>query len=318
MSSSRTLDLARKIPITKKNFIHPWLRLRVRWHHRFKKEDFRTLDKRNQENSRFLCRLIHNDRIETTAYVAKWATILGNRVLELAFMGPEVKEARSDIEDIFFLRLYKERQYHIDKLYNELVPQLEYVDGELIRTQFLGFNHERQLKCVMEFANNGLPALPIPEETYQIRRPLTYPEILEREQKRITEELRDDVHVSSQIEQTDVIDTSREMLALLPEAKRIQIQREFNTQLDFEGDTLAWQAERIKREVKSYVKRYEEQEERNEQLTRGEKVKQYHKIRREGYRIKLPPFARPEGLTEEDYNNGYDKLYQRVLQETKG
>ena len=51
------------------------------------------------------------------------------------------------------------------------------------------------------------------------------PQILEREQKRITEELRDDVHVSSQIEQTDVIDTSREMLALLPEAKRIQIQR---------------------------------------------------------------------------------------------
>ena len=35
----------------------------------------------------------------------------------------------------------------------------------------------RQLKCVMEFANNGLPPLPIPEEAYQIRRPLTYPEV---------------------------------------------------------------------------------------------------------------------------------------------
>ena len=33
-----------------------------------------------------------------------------------------------------------QRQYHIDKIYNELVPQLEYVDGELIRTQFVGFN----------------------------------------------------------------------------------------------------------------------------------------------------------------------------------
>ena len=42
--------------------------------------------------------------------------------------------------------------------------------------------------------------------------------------------------------------------------------QEFNTQLDFEGDTLAWQAERIQREVTSYVKRYEEQEERNNQV----------------------------------------------------
>ena len=50
-------------------------------------------------------------------------------------------------------------------------------------------------------------------------------QILEKEQKRITEELRDEEQISSSIEESDVIDTSREMLALLPEAKRIQTQR---------------------------------------------------------------------------------------------
>ena len=51
------------------------------------------------------------------------------------------------------------------------------------------------------------------------------PQILENEQKRITEELRNEEQISSPIEESDVIDTSREMLALLPEAKRIQTQR---------------------------------------------------------------------------------------------
>ena len=32
---------------------------------------------------------------------------LNLQVLELAFLGPEVEEARADIEDILFLRLYK-------------------------------------------------------------------------------------------------------------------------------------------------------------------------------------------------------------------
>lgn len=64
------------------------------------------------------------------------------QVLDLAFLGPEVQDAREEIEDIFFLRYYKNRQYHIDKLYKELVPQLEFVDGELIRTHFLGYNRK--------------------------------------------------------------------------------------------------------------------------------------------------------------------------------
>ena len=38
------------------------------------------MDRRNQENARWLCRLIEQDRQETTAYVAKWATVVGNRV----------------------------------------------------------------------------------------------------------------------------------------------------------------------------------------------------------------------------------------------
>lgn len=272
------------------------------------------MDRRNQENARWLCRLIEQDRQETTAYVAKWATVVGNRVLELAFLGPEVEEARKDIEDILFLRLNKHRQYHIDKIYNELVPQLEYVDGELIRTQFVGFNERSRLNCVVEFANNGLPPLPVPEECYQLRRPLTYPEILEKEQKRITEELAGGGEGG--IEETNVRETTREMLSLLPEANKIHTQRMYNTQLDFEGGTLAWQAERIEREVKGNIDRYQAQEDRNADGSRGELTKQYHKLPRKGYRVTLPPFARPEGLTDEDYDNGYERLYQQVVKET--
>ena len=35
----------------------------------------------------------------------------------------------------------------------------------------------KKLKVVTELANNGLPPLPIPEECYQYKRPLTYPEV---------------------------------------------------------------------------------------------------------------------------------------------
>ena len=52
------------------------------------------------------------------------------------------------------------------------------------------------------------------------------------------------------------------------------------------------------------------------QVSRGEVTKQYHKLPRTGYRVKLEPFVRPEGLTDEDYNNGYNKLYQHLLEET--
>ena len=40
----------------------------------------------------------------------------------------------------------------------------------------------------------------------------------------------------------------------------------FNTQLDFEGGTLAWQAERIDREVKTFRERYKAQEDRNKEV----------------------------------------------------
>ena len=40
----------------------------------------------------------------------------------------------------------------------------------------------------------------------------------------------------------------------------------YNTQLDFEGETLAWQAERIEREVKGYIDRYQSQEDRNAEV----------------------------------------------------
>ena len=66
-------------------------------------QDFRTLDKRNRENSRFLCRLIENDRIETTAYAAKWATILGNRV---------INSSSSKLICLIFLPLHDKLFFH--------------------------------------------------------------------------------------------------------------------------------------------------------------------------------------------------------------
>ena len=40
------------------------------------------------------------------------------QVLDLAFLGPEVEEARADIEDIFFLRLFKEVIYIFHHVFN--------------------------------------------------------------------------------------------------------------------------------------------------------------------------------------------------------
>jgi hypothetical protein len=50
-------------------------------------------------------------------------------------------------------------------------------------------------------------------------------QILEREQKRIAAELKAQGAVSADVQEKDVMDTTREMLSLLPEAKRIQTQR---------------------------------------------------------------------------------------------
>eukprot|EP00116_Pleurobrachia_bachei_P013240 sb/3473502/ len=127
-----------------------------------------------------------------------------------------------EIEDIFFLRYHPERQYHIDKLYQEIVPQLEYVKGDLIRTNFVGFNNKNKLQTVTEFANNGLPELPVPEECYRSMRPLTYPELLVRTQESISEKLK--------IPPETVFETMEEMISLLPQAKAIhQQRREFVT-----------------------------------------------------------------------------------------
>ena len=51
-------------------------------------------------------------------------------------------------------------------------------------------------------------------------------------------------------------------------------------------------------------------------MSRGEVTRQYHKLNRKGYRVTLPPFARTDGLTEEDYDNGYDRIYKQIVEET--
>lgn len=252
-----------------------------------------------------LVRLIETNRVETTVYAAKWMTILGDHVLKLAFLGRDVEEAQEELHDIFFTRYWPDRQYHIDKLYEELVPQLEFVDSELIRTHFLNFNHEYKIACVTEFANNGLPALPVPEECVQTRRPLTYPELAVKRHEYAARTLGLDAET--------VKETGAEMLGLLPVAKQIQAQREMNTQLDIEGSTLSWQAGRIQREIDGYQARYDRQVAKNATGARGERTNQYHKPQEHGYRITLGPFARDgTGLLPEDFNNGYSRLVERV------
>ena len=90
------------------------------------------MDKRNQENANMLVRLIHHNRVETTTYAAKWMTILGNRVMDLAFMGPEVEEAKLELEDIFFLRYRPDVSKAISFLIGNLMDQSYNFEGHII------------------------------------------------------------------------------------------------------------------------------------------------------------------------------------------
>ena len=72
--------------------------------------------------------VIHKNRIHFAAFKC----ILNKRyVHNLGNLAAQLSDADNDCP---------QRQYHIDKLYEELVPQLEFVDSELIRTHFLNFN----------------------------------------------------------------------------------------------------------------------------------------------------------------------------------
>ena len=49
---------------------------------------------------------------------------------------------------------------------------------------------------------------------------------------------------------------------------------------------------------------------------RGEQTISYSKPETFDYRITLPRHARTDGLLPEDFNNGYERLYQRIAAET--
>jgi len=262
--------MSRKIPECVRNYYHPKIGARLRKVVRFPKEDFMTLDAVNQRNSKFLCNLIQAQRIETTAWTCTWTMKIGQRVLDLAFKGRDDPDAYNEIKDILFLRYHPHRQYHVDKLYNELVPQLEYVETDLMRYFPLKMNEKKRLICVMEFANNGLPALPFPEESFKGRRRLTYPEVLELERQRVVEE--------SGVDLETVTDVSDELIQLLPHAQACAVDKKFHTLMDIEGSTLMWQRQQMNKEITDYAERVRLQAGRNSDVSRGETLTTYKPI----------------------------------------